>query len=120
MLALLALTACFDDKNAGDTGDTGGTACMEYAAASVTVYVVDPDGNPIRPDGVTWREEGGAWQDGECVNEPDCTTWVAGWEVAGDVDVCVCHLDQCACTTVTVDMEPDGCHVEGQELTVEI
>jgi hypothetical protein len=89
--------------------------CDEYAAASVTVTVIDSYGGGVAGPVVTWTSDGSAAE--PC--EPIGNTFACGWEVAGDITVTASArgydtVEQ----TVTVGMTDDECHVEGQLVTL--
>ena len=109
-------------------GDPPENDCAEYAAASVLVSVVDPQGAPVRADAVIysvpWSDEP---LDAECA-DPDCTQWIAGWEIEGEITVeaildhtddgGVCQIQDSESATLSVPMSDDGCHVTTQYLTL--
>ncbi len=115
----------------GDTAivdDTGEVACTEESYASVLVNIVGVDGLPLSGARVTWQTSDEApAQDAQCMDEL-CTSFVAGWEVAGDITITAgisedtedpcCWLDDSTESTVTVPMSSDGCHVKTQEVTL--
>ena len=113
------------DSGWGD--DTGMVACTDLAASSVDISVVDPSGAPLSGATVTWSVAGGPSQPAECMDAA-CTTFVAGWEVPGDITVVTsysmdtpdpyCWYSDDEVDTVTVPMTADGCHVMTQQLTV--
>lgn len=116
------------EPETGWIDDTGGVACTDIAVASVVVRVVDLAGNPVSGEGVTYAES--TWespQPAECADE-GCTSWIAGYEVGGEVTVWAiyhadtedpcCWYDSSASQTVTVPYTDDGCHVMTQELTL--
>jgi len=105
-----------------------GIECSTLAAASVTISVTDPDGSPLAPTSVTWSVDGGAPTAAECMNE-DCTEFVAGWEVEGEITVSAelsgevsgdpcCFYDSTDSELVTIELDGDGCHVVGQSITL--
>lgn len=137
LTALSALSGCIfviEKDGPGtrpiDSGwdDTGWVACTEMAAASVVVSVVDPAGAPVRATSVTWSHgDTDVANQAECMDEM-CSSWVAGWEVAGDItvnatlhedtpDPC-CWISDSAVQTVHVPMTADGCHVVTQSVTL--
>lgn len=108
--------------------DTGGVACTDIAVASVMVHVVDPSGAPLPGATVTYSEPSGeSPMPAECADEA-CTSWVAGWEVGGDITVTAsynantsdpcCWYSDSVSQTVAVPYTPDGCHVDTQEITL--
>lgn len=141
-LALSLLSGCIlvIDKGGGpgpgpyppvETGwvdDTGGVACTDMAAASVLVHVVDPSGAPVPDAAVMWgRPDGEAMTPAECADDA-CTSWIAGWEIGGDIAVTAsyhadtpdpcCWYDDSASQVVSVPYTADGCHVVTQDLTL--
>lgn len=107
------------DLLGGNPGDSGGQACTEMAAASLTLEVLDPQGGAVLDASVHYSVDGSdptvcdAWGNG---------TYVCGYEVAGELTVTVeaeGYLD--AQTVATVVMDDVGCHVIGQtaSLTLE-
>lgn len=138
LTALSALSGCIfviekDGPGGGwthETGidDTGWVACTEIAMSSVMVSVVDPAGAPVRATSVTWSHgDTDVANQAECLDEM-CSTWVAGWEVAGDItvnatlqedtpDPC-CWISDSDVRTVHVPMTADGCHVVTQSVTL--
>ncbi len=116
VLILTALSACEP------------MACDDMAVASVSIQVVDVDGNPLAATSVTYTVDGGAEQQAECLSEP-CTEWVAGWEVEGEFEITVlyeetdpedelCMWSASAVESVSVGLTEDECHVDGQVLEV--
>ena len=122
-LFFLLLAACPTVKD----DETGGTACTELAAVSVSVSVVDPAGDPLAPTAVTWSVDGAAPEAAQCWNEA-CTEFAAGTEIAGEITVTAtlsgpaeevgCVYDSEASQTVTVEMDAEGCHVVGKQVTL--
>lgn len=118
----------------GDPGETGWvepdpiTECDDASYASVIVNLVDAAGLPLSGAMVSWSlGDGGPPSEAQCMDE-SCTSFVAGWEIAGELtiyaelhqdteDPC-CWLDAYTSTTVTVPMGEDGCHVDTQEITL--
>lgn len=109
--------------------DTGwGYGCDQMAVSSVMISVVDPSGNPTPATEVWYTTE---WSDerqsAECM-DADCKSWVAGWEVGGEITVyanlyrtledTACWVEDSDVQTVFVPMTADGCHVETQRLTM--
>ena len=108
--------------------DSGGIACDTMAVSSVLVRVEDEAGAPISANQVSWQAEGmDEDQPAECAGA-SCTTWLAGYEVDGDIRVEAaalldsdepgCYWEGHASGSVTVPMTADGCHVITQELTL--
>lgn len=89
-------------------------ACTDLAAASVTAYVVDAEGNPIPEATATFTVDGGAVQDCESFTDG---TYICGWEQAGTIAVTIEAEGFVAATQeVTVGMDAEECHVEQQIL----
>lgn len=130
-LALLAPGCVFviDGDKGPDYDDTGwGYACDEMAVSSVMVSIVDPSGNPTSATSVWYTSSASEWETpAECM-DADCKSWVAGWEISGEITVhaeLYRELEDSACwyedqdeQTVFVPMTADGCHVETQSLTL--
>ena len=107
--------------NGPGEGDPGGTECTEEARASVTISVVDEEGEALRGASVTFSVDGGDVRSAECVDgsEPEyCARFVAGWEEAGEFVIWV-EKDGYLSRTyeLTVEMTDDGCHVQSRDLT---
>ncbi len=114
-LAALTLIAC---------NDGGETNCDAAAMASVSIAIIDADGNAVAPTSITFTLDGGEERDADCMND-DCSEAVAGWEEPGEFvitaryeadvegDPCCWYNDS---ITETITIEQDECHVAGQSL----
>lgn len=101
---LLILTGCPETQQ----------ACTDLAAASVTAYVVDAEGNAIADATATFTVDGGAVQDCESFTDG---TYICGWEQAGLIAVTIEAEGFTGATQeVTVGMDAEACHVEQQIL----
>jgi hypothetical protein len=100
---------------AGSACDLGGQACDASASSSVGVRLVDTQGEPTTAAGVEWRLEGeAAFQPADCVGASDpCDEFVAGWEVAGDLEI---QVTDCPESAVVVMVEQGECHVITEQL----
>lgn len=92
-----------------------GQVCTEIAVGSVTLTVVESDGDPI--EGATAR-----WSTDDASGDCDATgaTFTCGYEITGAITITASAPGRAdASTTVTV--EDDGCHPipEAVELTLE-
>jgi hypothetical protein len=107
LVGLGLMAGCADDDTTTD-----GIACTAEARSSVTVTVVDGNGDPVTDATVTYTVDGGDPQQAEPF--PD-GTFVAGWELAGTFTV-TAQKDGFlpAQETVTVAMDEVGCHVVSQ------
>ena len=123
--AMLAgsLAGCIGDLKPSETG----VYCTDIAFASVNIDVVDQDGAPLSPTTIGYTLDGGESLPAECIDD-DCTSFVAGWEAAGDfaitatwtedtADPC-CWFEDYASQSVTVGMTEDGCHVVPESMTI--
>ena len=106
--------------------DVGGTDCTTQAVASVSITLQDAEGNPVSASEITYTVDGGAEQSAECMDD-DCTTAVAGWEVAGDFVITAIYdephpTDECCwyydSATAEVSVAEGECHVDGQTLAL--
>lgn len=108
-----------------------GPECDLMARPSVFVYVARQYDDYLAPAPVKelrWTHEGPATGPraklggpGYCLEgnaEDGCSTWTAGWEVAGNISVSTEWCDTIVSETVTVPMTEDGCHVETQFVTL--
>ena len=98
--------------------------CEDYGNASVSVGVVDQNGDAIKATTLTYAIDGGDEMPVECTNE-DCSRMVAGWEQTGSFLIRASlsgpHATDDGCEyaaqderTVVVVLEDDGCHVHGE------
>jgi hypothetical protein len=97
--------------------DYGVTECTEMAVASLNVYTTDINGDPLTPDSVTYTLDGGDTVDADCMND-DCSQWIAGWEVHGDITVTATLGNDEASASAIIELTEDECHVIGQEMTL--
>ncbi len=108
-------------------------ACAEYAALALQVDVTDLDGVPLPGASVSFRVDGGEWQEAtSCLDgstDPeDCTSFATAWEVPGTYEVLVEYDaptgDPCCwhtgSATETVTVEADECHVIPEQVTVAV
>ena len=114
LLLLAALTACGTD---GDDGGDG-VVCTLEARASVVVSIIDLSGAPLLGATVIYRVDDGEEIEAECFEPPDtCTSFVAGFEIAGDFTVRAEREGfQPAEAFVTVEFDELGCHVITQDV----
>lgn len=96
--------------------------CTLEARPSVRVEVFDMNGRPLPADSVWYRPAAQSHElapdharRGQCI-DGDCTEWIAGREVSGDMEVHVAACGQTKARSVTVPMTPDDCHVDTQKL----
>ncbi len=96
--------------------------CTLEARPSVRVEVFDMNGRPLPADSVWYRPAAGpdelapiAAQQGRCIDD-NCTEWIAGREVEGDMEVYVSACGETKARSVTVPMTADDCHVDTQTL----
>ena len=77
--------------------------------------MVDETGEPTTAAGVEWRREGEAsFQPADCVGAGDpCDEFVAGWEVAGSLEI---QVTDCPESAVVVMVEQGECHVISEQL----
>ena len=93
------------------------SSCDNVAVGSVTVSVVDSAGNPVAPESVVYSVDGS--EDADCESlGGDGSEFVCGWEEDGEFDISVstATADYSAQTTVALSL--DGCHVQGEFVTV--
>lgn len=131
---LLLLTSCFLLPRGGDTPIVVAVppepGCDDMAVAALYVEVRDLDGAALEPSTLEWRIAGEQWAPADCWDE-SCTSWVAGWNVAGDMEVraslsgtvdgmaCCEHIAE-AEARVTIVWDDWGCHPESQEIALEL
>ncbi len=115
LMVPLALVACESDE----------LACDASAMASVTLSVVDAEGEPVAPTSLTYSIDGGEEREADCM-DGDCSTAVAGWEEPGEFliiasyeaqteDPCCWYSDY---VSATVTVEAGECHVDTQALEI--
>ncbi len=104
-LFALVLTAC---------GFAPSSGCTTEARPSVSVKVVDAQGAPV-PDATLTFSNGALVQD--CVNMMN-GLYVCGYEEDGPITVTATKGADTNMQGVTVMQSPDGCHVEGQSITI--
>ena len=142
---ILGLTiACKEapPKVSEDTGESknADTGCPAEPVASVQVTLVDVEGKPVvaraydRLDVEYAVDDQGGQRTAAVCADADCTTWVAGYDIKGEIYVFsegyVDHTltgDGCkdwfrAHDSVEVPLADDACHVVSQtlELTLEL
>ena len=110
MISLLGLTACGTDS----IGPDG--ACTLEARSSVTVKVVDMAGAVIADAVVTFSVNGAAAE--TCEAFPDGTSYTCGFEREGQFSITATKGADTKTQAVTVTKTADGCHVEGQSITI--
>ena len=110
MISLLGLTACGTDSIGPDV------SCTLEARSSVTVKVVDMAGAVIADAVVTFSVNGGAAE--TCEAFPDGTSYVCGLEREGQFSITATKGADTKTQAVTVTKTADGCHVEGQTITI--
>jgi hypothetical protein len=101
-LLLLSLCACFERQY----------DCDDMAALSVEVTVESSDGEPMQDLEVRYTGPGDA-EPRPC--EDSGSTWLCGWEVAGEILIeasATCH----GAVSETVVVSENECHVEQQDL----
>lgn len=121
----LVLTFLFGASGSctGESSVAWPPACTEEARASVMVSVLDGRGAPFPGATVTWRVDGREPQPAECADfgllPPACARFVAGWEVAGAIEV---RAEKAgflpAAAAVTVLMDEFSCHVLTRDITL--
>lgn len=114
ILALLSFSA-LSALGCGEGGD-GGTACTEEARSSVTVNVKDGAGAAVTDATVTYTVDGGASKTCESILMDG--TYVCGYEEEGAFVVTATKGAMTATQNITIGKTPDGCHVEGQTITL--
>ena len=92
-----------DDPTVPVVVDSGMVDCEHSPTPSVLVHVVDEGGAPVTPNELSWSSGGEPPQPAECADE-SCTTWIAGYDVAGDINVTA---------SVLLASETPGCWWEG-------
>lgn len=100
--------------------------CTLEARPSVRVEIVDTDGEPIPAHAVWYRVAAptldaigpDSSQQAECI-DLDCTTWAAGREVPGEIEVHAAACGNAKSRSVTVPMTADDCHVDTQTIEFE-
>lgn len=115
---LLVLVACAPSDE--------GVPCAEYAASSVTLSVVGPDGAPLVAT-ITATDADGQQVEVQCADGGDaetCTEWSVGWEVDGEITIEASADDGCNTGTgsvvVDVPLTEDECHVVTQTATLTV
>jgi hypothetical protein len=112
--------------------------CTMEAQPSVEVRFYAPTGEQFvaqQPTSVTWWKvddpsygeapdpsivpPAGSLNDAECADAV-CSTWVAGWEEEGTIEVRANICGSEYIERIDVPMTADGCHVETQELDIAI
>ena len=93
--------------------------CDNSAVGSVTVSVVDTMGNPVEPQRVVYSVDGS--ENAACESlGGDNSEFVCGWEVDGAFEITVNTTSGTYQEQVTVGLSLDGCHVQGEFLTIEV
>jgi hypothetical protein len=105
-----ALLGCGSDTDGDDIG------CTLEARSSVTVKVVDAIGTVVTDATVTFSIGGGAAEN--CEVFPDGLSYVCGYERDGNFTITATKGMDTKTATVTVNKTADGCHVEGQSITI--
>jgi hypothetical protein len=96
--------------------------CADYAATSVAVTVTytTPPGD-FEAIEVTYTVDGGPVTVAECWDDSDpCTSWSAGTEEPGTFVVTARMGERTASATAVVTVGEDGCHVLGQQVTLDL
>lgn len=109
---LLLISGCFlfSDRSPIDDDDFGCTADIRW---SVTVTVIDPEGDPVSDARLYFRSDSDA---GDCESWGD-GTYACGEEVAGELTIEVEH-DSLAPASANVTVLDDICHVITEELEI--
>jgi len=110
LVSLLGLAGCGTDS----IGPDG--ACTTEARSSVTVKVVDMAGAFVADAVVTFTVDGGASE--TCELFPDGMSYTCGYERDGQITVTATKGADTKTQSVTVTKTADGCHVEGQSITI--
>lgn len=118
VLPLVVLVACGEDE----------VACTTMAASSATVHVVNADGTTPLAAEVTATDADGKPVQTECVGGTDtagdCSEWIVGWEVAGEIQINAEAYNGCNYgygeANIDVQMDDVGCHVVSQEVTLTV
>jgi len=107
---------------ANDSIDDGGqVACTEEARSSVTLDVVDENSDPLTDATVTFTIDGGSTEEAECFDSSTngCSDYVLAYEQAGVFNIAVSKDGYITAEeSITVGMTDDGCHVDGQVVTI--
>lgn len=114
LMSSLICTACDDESNQG-------VACTDLAAGSVSVAIVDSEGNELPGATVVYHVDDGEELTATCVDasEAQCAHFVAGWEVTGHFVIEVTKVGyEDAQAEATIVKDADGCHVQGQAVTI--
>jgi hypothetical protein len=92
--------------------------CDDMAVASVVVTIVDQDGTAITDAAVVYNVNGG--QDANCEDGAE-GEWICGYEETGQIEVTAAKSGYTSDSdTVTVSLTEDECHVQSQELELEL
>lgn len=98
--------------------------CTAIAVAAINLTVVDENNNKLTPARVAFRINEGEWEVPQAVDfcrdgEICGGSFAGGWELAGHYEIRV-EADGYipVTTTADVEMEADGCHVDGQVITI--
>ncbi len=109
MVSLLGLTACGSELDG---------ACTTESRSSVTVNVVDAAGAVVKDAVVTFTVDGGAVE--TCDSFPDATDYTCGRDRKGKFIITATKGADTKTETVTITTTTDGCHVEGQTITMKL
>ncbi len=112
LVSLLGLAACGTDP----IGPGG--ACTTEARSSVTVTVVDMAGAIVADAVVTFTVDGGASE--ACELFPGGMTYTCGYERDGQFSITATKGADTKTQAVTITNSADGCHVEGQSITIKL
>lgn len=115
LFVFLVLGSSLGLVGCGDVDDGLGVGCTEIAAASVSVQVVDGSGMPVSEATVTFSVNGGPAQNCETFMSG---SYVCGYEQAGMITITATNGTDTQMQTVTVTKTADGCHVQGQSITI--
>ena len=98
-------------------GDMMSHECTDEARSSVQVTVTDDQGQPLTDAKVTFSVNGQAAEDCKLLGND----YVCGWEIKGAFVITARkagYVD--AQQSVSVGELPDGCHVDGKQLTLQL
>jgi hypothetical protein len=85
--------------------------CDGILYPSVFVYVAEDGGDvylPVQADSVSYSYLGKT-HDAQCVDDPKCANWIAGYGIGGQIDLSVEACGKVYEQRVQVEMSEDGC-----------
>jgi hypothetical protein len=99
------------------------STCDKVARPSVYVLPARRVGDMVRVVAVdmVWFEHEGRTYEARCIeSDAGCTSWIAGFELEGEITVSAKYCDTLVSETVYVERTPDGCHVATEYVLLEV